>query len=154
MTDENKEETKVGLKTYLKYLKYIGGWLTLVILALMNIVWMYADFIRDKAVGDWSMQQNQELDFWSYFWLLWGSILVSCFLIVFQRVYMNTKIYNGGREIHRDMVKAVSNAPINTYFDVTPAGRILNKFISDLNAADRDLGWHISHIFTMAIITI
>ena len=35
--------------------------------------------------------------------------------------------------IHKDMIHKVLHAPINTYFDVTPIGRILNKFSKDLN---------------------
>lgn len=31
------------------------------------------------------------------------------------------------------MIKKVGNAPINKYFDITPIGRVLNKFSSDLN---------------------
>ena len=31
------------------------------------------------------------------------------------------------------MINSVGNAPINLYYDVTPIGRVLNKFSSDLN---------------------
>lgn len=31
------------------------------------------------------------------------------------------------------MIEKVTNAPINLYFDVTPIGRVLNKFSGDLN---------------------
>ena len=31
------------------------------------------------------------------------------------------------------MIEKVGNAPINKYFDITPIGRVLNKFSSDLN---------------------
>jgi len=31
------------------------------------------------------------------------------------------------------MIEAVGNAPINLYYDITPIGRVLNKFSSDLN---------------------
>ena len=36
------------------------------------------------------------------------------------------------RKLHEDMIRRVSNAPINLYYDVTPIGRVLNKFSSDL----------------------
>ena len=38
--------------------------------------------------------------------------------------------------IHEEMLGKVLNAPINLYFDVTPIGRILNKFSKDLEVAD------------------
>ena len=31
------------------------------------------------------------------------------------------------------MIEKVGNAPINKYYDITPIGRVLNKFSSDLN---------------------
>ena len=34
------------------------------------------------------------------------------------------------------MIKNVLNAPVNLYFDVTPIGRILNKFSKDLSILD------------------
>jgi ABC-type multidrug transport system fused ATPase/permease subunit len=43
--------------------------------------------------------------------------------------------------LHSDMIKKVLNAPINLYFDVTPIGRILNKFSNDLQCAEDDLCW-------------
>lgn len=35
-----------------------------------------------------------------------------------------------------DMIKKVTGAPVNLYFDVTPTGRILNKFSKDLNTIE------------------
>jgi hypothetical protein len=37
------------------------------------------------------------------------------------------------RKLHEEMIKSVGNAPINLYYDVTPIGRVLNKFSGDLN---------------------
>jgi len=37
------------------------------------------------------------------------------------------------KKLHEHMVTKVTNAPINLYYDITPIGRILNKFSGDLN---------------------
>lgn len=37
------------------------------------------------------------------------------------------------KKLHERMIERVGNAPINLYFDITPIGRVLNKFSSDLN---------------------
>lgn len=39
------------------------------------------------------------------------------------------------------MIKTVANAPVNLYFDVTPIGRILNKFSKDLSAIETSIAW-------------
>jgi ATP-binding cassette subfamily C (CFTR/MRP) protein 1 len=43
----------------------------------------------------------------------------------------------------------VLKAPINTYFDVTPIGRILNKFSKDINTAETQLSWQIGYMTQM-----
>ena len=39
------------------------------------------------------------------------------------------------------MIERVVHAPVNLYFDVTPLGRILNKFTKDLNNLETQMGW-------------
>lgn len=40
------------------------------------------------------------------------------------------------KRLHRSMINRVMEAPVNLYFDVTPVGRIMNKFSKDLNAIE------------------
>jgi len=39
------------------------------------------------------------------------------------------------------MLARVVHAPVNLYFDITPLGRILNKFSKDLNNIETQMGW-------------
>ncbi len=48
------------------------------------------------------------------------------------------------------MLSKVFNAPINLYFDVTPIGRILNKFSKDLSGIEREFGWEVGNFLAMA----
>jgi ABC-type multidrug transport system fused ATPase/permease subunit len=36
------------------------------------------------------------------------------------------------RYLHENMISKILNAPINTFFDVTPSGTIMNRFSKDL----------------------
>ena len=47
--------------------------------------------------------------------------------------------WHGNKKLHSDMVDRVLDAPINLYFDMTPTGRILNKFSKDLGVLDLNL---------------
>jgi len=49
----------------------------------------------------------------------------------------------GTRRLHKEMIRKVMNAPINLYFDVTPVGRILNRFTKDLSLAETQIQWSI-----------
>jgi ABC-type multidrug transport system fused ATPase/permease subunit len=43
------------------------------------------------------------------------------------------------RKMHGKMIKKVINAPINTFFDVTPTGTIMNRFSKDLQVMDNEV---------------
>jgi len=47
------------------------------------------------------------------------------------------------------MLSKVFNAPINLYFDITPIGRILNKFSKDLTGIEREFGWEVGNFLAV-----
>jgi len=47
------------------------------------------------------------------------------------------------------MLKKVLNAPIDLYFDVTPIGRILNKFSKDLTGIEREFAWEVGNFLAV-----
>jgi len=44
--------------------------------------------------------------------------------------------WKAAKIIHQLMLNRVINAPINLYFDITPIGRIMNRFSKDLIIMD------------------
>ena len=50
---------------------------------------------------------------------------------------------------HTDIMHKVMNAPVNTFFDVTPVGKILVRFSKDLEVFKGGLFWSISHLMNM-----
>lgn len=61
-----------------------------------------------------------------------------------------------GRDVHKITLKRVLQAPVNTFFDVTPLGKIVNIFMSDLNVfygavldAPRGMFEMLSHVFVV-----
>eukprot|EP00930_Biecheleria_cincta_P056839 TRINITY_DN42872_c0_g1_i1.p1 TRINITY_DN42872_c0_g1~~TRINITY_DN42872_c0_g1_i1.p1 ORF type:complete len:1394 (+),score=210.79 TRINITY_DN42872_c0_g1_i1:230-4411(+) len=59
-----------------------------------------------------------------------GIIKVTSFMATAARIAQNT---------HDTMLNCILRAPVNTYFDVTPTGRILNRFSRDLDSMDMQL---------------
>lgn len=45
------------------------------------------------------------------------------------------------RHLHEGMISKVMNAPINTFFDVTPTGTIMNRFSKDLQVMDNNIAF-------------
>ena len=62
--------------------------------------------------------------------------------------------WRAGKNMHIDMITNVLNAPINLYFDVTPIGRILNKFSKDLSIIEGDLSYDIGSFFACGYLCI
>jgi ABC-type multidrug transport system fused ATPase/permease subunit len=52
---------------------------------------------------------------------------------------------NASREMHRQLLTRVINAPVS-FFDTTPLGRILNRFSSDVTQTDERLGYTIGWV--------
>lgn len=45
--------------------------------------------------------------------------------------------WKASKIIHKHILNRVLNAPINLYFDITPIGRILNRFSKDLSILEQ-----------------
>ncbi|CAK4216874.1 unnamed protein product [Aphanomyces euteiches] len=62
--------------------------------------------------------------------------LVSIVLMWGRSVYIVYLCVLCSRTLHAKLFKKVIQAPVNTFFDVTPVGRVLNRFSSDLDQVD------------------
>lgn len=73
-----------------------------------------------------------------------------CVFIILVNLMRGSNILLGqvraSRRVHGVMLRAVFEAPLTTYFDVTPIGRILNRFSKDINTLDEGIGWQIDSV--------
>lgn len=51
---------------------------------------------------------------------------------VIKELLMREFINNTIRKVHADVLKRIMNAPVNTFFDVTPSGSIMTRFTEDM----------------------
>lgn len=87
----------------------------------------------DYVIGDWTSQKDQFALVWTYSGLSMLFAVLMAFAIALRMGSVYHYSIRSDTRLHREMIKSVGNAPINLYFDVTPIGRVLNKFSSDLN---------------------
>lgn len=63
--------------------------------------------------------------------------------IVFTVLLSTLALYVGAlsasRILHKQLLQNVLRAPLASFFDVTPLGRILNRFSKDVDTTDTDL---------------
>ena len=68
------------------------------------------------------------------------ALAIATGLIVFLRVTTLVWTFlNVAKKIHNKYISIVLKAPINLFFDVTPVGKILNRFSKDLSVIDEDM---------------
>mmetsp|Transcript_32999 Transcript_32999/g.43464 ORF Transcript_32999/g.43464 Transcript_32999/m.43464 type:complete len:135 (+) Transcript_32999:1244-1648(+) len=64
--------------------------------------------------------------------------------MVYLRVFILTYFsYNGTKQLHEEMMDRVIKAPVNNFYDVTPLGRLLNRFSKDLSVIESTLVFEI-----------
>ena len=51
---------------------------------------------------------------------------------------------SASRQMHEKMISRIIQGPINLFFDVTPIGRILNRFSKDLTTFDTEIAFTLS----------
>ena len=73
-----------------------------------------------------------------------GALFLCCKVLLLAK--MNADMSKG---FHTDIMYKVMNAPVNTFFDVTPVGKILVRFSKDLEVFKGGLFWSISHLMNM-----
>ena len=149
MSNENDETSIVGLQVYKHYLKYLGGWKFIVLSQLSMVGFTTFKILSDYQVGNWAASPEQSSNF-VYFSVL--TFLYATINSVFT--YTRTAVlqlygWRASRQLHREMLHKVVNAPINLYFDVTPIGRILNRFSKDLSVIETQLLWPLGGFLAM-----
>ncbi len=75
------------------------------------------------------------------FWLALGLLLLAYFIFSNIKYFLlNILVLNSNESIHKDMIHGVVRSP-SWYFDVTPTGRLNNKFSNDLGIMDNMLAF-------------
>ncbi|KAJ3080533.1 hypothetical protein HDU99_008120, partial [Rhizoclosmatium hyalinum] len=76
----------------------------------------------------------------NYYLSLYGIVGGLCMISIFTRLMiLNFGIIRAARAIHEAMLKKVLRAPLR-FFEVTPLGRVMNRFTKDLSSVDWEVG--------------
>jgi len=153
MTKEDREEGNVKLSTYLSYFSSSSqtnyGVIRVIVIVLVFLVSTLVRLIADLWMGLWpqymyrSSNTNHNgnnsfsiLNGHSNEWFFNGYIVILIITIVgvFYRSWFFISVcLSSSKYLHDNVLRAVLKAPVNIYFDVTPIGRILNRFSKDLD---------------------
>lgn len=135
---ENKEEIIINWAVYRHYIfEYIGGCCFLTITNFAMILFTMAGIASDYVIGDWAQQTDQQSKVVLYSGLSLSFAILTSTAIAFRASVTFWFSLKGDKKLHNSMMKKVVSAPINLFFDITPIGRLINKFSTDLNQQAR-----------------
>ena len=142
VTDDEKEYRDKGAvkwEAYALYLRAVGSkWLLLVIFTLI-VSTQIANFLQSLAMASWisSMEKGQRpASTRMLLYILASAAAVACLTSGF--VLRSVTQVKASRRLHSLVLTKVLGSKVS-FFDVTPVGRIQNRFSSDFQAVDRSL---------------
>ncbi len=145
-TDEEREEGEVDGDFYSRYIS-AGGTITAAMVVfiqglgraseLAGMFWL-AKWAKDatQAEADGDAFTESENTWYMNIFALFGCGSIFCLAI--RALCMAAHRLRASRKIHEDLTESVLRAPVS-YFDVTPTGRILNRFAADMDKIDLEL---------------
>lgn len=93
---------------------------------------------NDYWIGFISSRDDQ-LERLTFYFGIYGSIMfVGLFFEAARECNRQLFGIKVSRAIHEKVLHRVLRAPVNKFFDVTPVGRILNRFSSDISRVDNE----------------
>jgi ATP-binding cassette, subfamily C (CFTR/MRP), member 1 len=151
-TVEDREKGEVSLQAYISYysfgldathqhdspqMKKTKGFLAMLLLLSLFAIGQTFRVWTDLWIGIWA-KGVEDHSHSRHFYLSVYSVLLlgSVVFITIRAYYFMMRCMSTSEALHSSLIKKVFAAPINTYFDVTPLGRILNRFSKDLDVVD------------------
>jgi ABC-type multidrug transport system fused ATPase/permease subunit len=149
MTEEDRERGAVAASTYLNYFAATSSVSYNGIFIFMLVFFVFAlsqsgRVIADIWLGTWAasvQKNNQQIPHYNHtseFYMTWYIIIVV--LTATSSLWRGYKFVTlcllSSATLHERILSAILAASIPKYFDVTPVGRILNRFSRDLDSVD------------------
>ncbi|KAF1329530.1 Abc transporter c family member 2, partial [Globisporangium splendens] len=158
---EDRVKGKVSGHIYKSYFDGSGADGVL-IMALLGVIYAVSQGVRtlvDWWQGHWAKNMARDgvdpgySDLRFGMWYL-GLVVLCCLLTVIRGQLLVEACIRSSKSLHNEMFRRVLSAPVNSYFDVTPVGRILNRFSNDLDQMDTILPQQYQQLFQNIAVTI
>ncbi|QLL33659.1 hypothetical protein HG536_0E05700 [Torulaspora globosa] len=149
MTVEKKEEGRVKTSVYMFYMKACG-----VLGVALFLSFMVSSRIFDLLENFWLKYWAEENERRGSNEDVWRFVGIYAVIGVFSAAFNNLRtivllLYctiRAATKLHDEMARSVLRSPMS-FFETTPAGRILNRFSSDIQAVDSNLQWMFAFFF-------
>jgi ABC-type multidrug transport system fused ATPase/permease subunit len=159
---EGRATGSVHFSTYVTYLKACGGWLFIFWIALAFVITTAADFLSSWWIQQWTDSLNSDADGSHdkpansplYYITIFGLIsLVELVALMFRFVIQFYGGWHASKMLHHKLLDAILGAPLR-FFEVTPVGRLINRFSKDLSDIDSGVMFTVVRFGTLIVAAI
>ena len=150
MSNEEDEEVIVSKATYWKLFKGAGGVPVIILINLVLIAFITCQIMGNFLLQEWAYATPEDQqDKYGYYLTLIVAFAFGTFILTFLRISILVCAFlHVAQKMHDKYIKIVFSAPINLFFDVTPVGKILNRFSKDLSVIDEDMCFTVGGIMS------
>jgi len=144
---EEREEGSVSGSAYTYYCKSGGLWKVITIFLIQGVgrsfeiagsFWL-AKWASESITTLFTTGQPLSSSENSYYLNIYAAFgMIGVFFLTMRAIIMAMHRLAASRKIHNDLTTAVMRAPVS-FFDVTPIGRVLNRFAADMDRIDLEL---------------
>jgi ABC-type multidrug transport system fused ATPase/permease subunit len=147
--EEFRATGTIKLSTYAAYVRAMGGRKVL----LFGIVPLFflshiLSILFDAGLAAWTSSDIDDAVSVAL-WLDLLGVVVVAFVLVRQAAAAAAGV-RASRHLHAEMMSALLASPIS-FFDTTPAGRIINRVSRDVDSTDTDVSFNLSQVLSSLI---
>ncbi|KAG0277921.1 hypothetical protein BGZ95_005074, partial [Linnemannia exigua] len=133
MADEERASGAVSRTVYRDYFRLGGDWNWIFIVFMLSAQ-QAAGVAMNVWLSFWSSDRFG-LTVWEYIDVYVATAVVQLLIVMFGSYVLVLAILKGSKQIHDNAFHSVLRSPMS-FFDTTPAGRIMNRFSKDVSTVD------------------
>jgi ABC-type multidrug transport system fused ATPase/permease subunit len=157
ITKEERKEGGVSWSTYWAFIRY-GGVTAFTMTILFQLFCQVLGIEANFWLADWGKETSidnyeNNVDMsrarnFHWFRGYCGMQMASIFCLFTSRMFLNYHRTNASLVFHQGLLKTVLSLPVS-FFDVTPIGRVINRFSQDTATVDEELAGSVSQVIGM-----
>lgn len=136
LAEEEHASGSVELKTYTSYLKVLGGSMWRFMALIVILMAPLSVYLTTWWVKLWSSNAESDLGMYAAVYVLIG-VTSAGFIGARNAIYYTGSVHASSK-IFSSLLKSILRTKMR-FFDITPAGRIINRFTKDIETIDQQL---------------
>lgn len=151
--EEERAVGRISRKTMFQYMGYFGNPFFLAGLWCVVSLGQTGNILNNWWIARWSdayARFGPETKAGFYLSVAAGLAAAMAFVEVITSTFYQRGAWNAARTLHRKLTRGVFRAPIS-WFDVTPVGRIVNRFAKDISSLDFRLLLWLQYVIDSAL---